>query len=78
MNSNEAVVRKFQEVLDGTERNLPNPSYTCAVKMERRGRYITRKNNLRKGERDKKRQTKKERENLEHRTLQKETEIDLS
>ena len=32
--------RKFQEVLDETERNPPNPTYTCVVRMEHRGWYI--------------------------------------
>ena len=39
---------RFQEVLDGTGRDPPNPTYTCVVKMTPRGQYITWKNTLRK------------------------------
>ena len=34
-------------MLDGTGRDLPNPTYTCVVKMTPRGQYITWKNALR-------------------------------
>ena len=35
-----AAHRKFQEVPDGTERNPPDTTYTCAARMERKGEYI--------------------------------------
>ena len=38
---------RFQEVLDGTKKDPPNPTYTCMVKMTPRGQYITWKNALR-------------------------------
>ena len=44
-----AAHRKFQEVPDGTERNPPNPIYTCAARMKREGKYINRKKNLKSG-----------------------------
>ena len=58
-----AAHRKFQEVPDGTERNPPNPIYTCAARMKREGKYINRKKNL-KGriERKKKEEADEERE----------------
>ena len=34
-------------MLDGTGRDLPNPTYTCVVKITLRGQYITWKNALR-------------------------------
>ena len=34
---------------DGTERNPPDPTYTCAVRMERKGEYIKKKRNIKKG-----------------------------
>ena len=44
-----AAHRKFQEVPDGTERNPPNPTYTCAARMKREGKYINRKKSLKGG-----------------------------
>ena len=40
---------------DGTERNPPDPTYTCAVRMERKGEYINKKRNMKKGDRNRKR-----------------------
>ena len=40
---------RFQKVLDGTERDPLNPTYTCVVKMISRGQYITWKKALREG-----------------------------
>ena len=40
---------KFQGVRDGTERNPPNPTYTCAVRMERKGEYINEKKSMKEG-----------------------------
>ena len=58
LNSKEAAVRKFQEVLDEIERNSPNPTYTCAVRMEGKGWYINWKKNMRQKDRHRKRQKK--------------------
>ena len=60
LNSKEAAV-KFQEALDGTERNLPNPTYTCVVRMEHRGWYINWKKSMQKmrGSEDKKKREAK-------------------
>ena len=45
-------------MLDGTERNPPNPTYTCAVRMEHKGGYINWKKNAPKGIGTKKRKGK--------------------
>ena len=53
---------------DGTERNPPNPTYTCAVRMERKGEYINKKRNMKKGigaEKQEKKKRKEEREEKE-------------
>ena len=34
-------------MVNGTKRDLPNPTYMCVVEMTSRGQYITRKNALR-------------------------------
>ena len=34
---------------DGTERNPPDSTYTCAVRMKRKGEYINKKRNMKKG-----------------------------
>ena len=57
-----AAPRKFQEVPDGTKRSPPNPTYTCAGRMERKGRYINQKKNMKKGDRDRKKEEKRTRE----------------
>ena len=57
-----AAHRKFQEVPDGTERNPPNPTYTCAARMKREGKYINRKKSLKGGIEKKKRIRKVDKE----------------
>lgn len=51
-------------MLDRSERNPPNPTYTCVVKMISRGQYITRKKVLREGIGRKKKRQKYSEENL--------------
>ena len=54
-----AAHRKFQEVPDGTEGYPTNPTYTCAARMERKGRYINQKKNMKKGGSRQKKERKK-------------------
>ena len=41
---------------NGIERNPPDPTYTCAVRMERKGEYINKKRNMKKGSEQKKKE----------------------
>ena len=67
-----AAHRKFQEAPDGTERDLPDPIYTCAVRMERKGKYINKKRNMKKGIGTEKRKKKKRKEEREEKRRRKE------
>ena len=58
---------RFQKVLDGTERDPLNPTYTCVVKMISRGQYITRKKALREGDRNIKKKNEYSEESLRNR-----------
>jgi len=49
-------------VPDGTERDPPNPTYTCMVRMELKGWYINRKKNMQEGDRNKKEKKREQRQ----------------
>ena len=59
-------------MLDGTERNPPNPTYTCVVRMEHREGYINRKKNMQKEDRNRKERKK---ELTEHEERKKKKEL---
>ena len=62
-------------MLDGTERNPPNPTYTCAVRMEHRGGvYKLKEEHVERGigrekKKERKTQTKEEEQKERKRTV---------
>ena len=60
---------RFQKVLDGTERDPSNPTYTCMVKMISRGQYITWKKALREGDQNIKKTKSTQKKTLETKEL---------
>ena len=60
---------------DGTDRNHPDPTYTCAVRMERKWEYINEKKSMKEGRSEQKKKRKKKDVDKKEESEKKEKEL---